>query len=792
MRIKCVEIHNYKRLSNCKIEFGETKTLFVGANNSGKTSAMHALRHFLGGEKDFTLYDFTASNWKTIDAIGADWFARDFDQPWDEDFLALKTWDSILPFLDIWLEVEADELQFIPTFIPSLEWDGEPIGLRILLDPEGGKKKLETLAAEYIAAKKSVKEVCDASSKLKLWPESLSDYLKGRNNEGLVEHHFALTVFLLDPTKHNSEEEQEETEPDYSYIRSQAPLSHSDLKKLFQVDYIEAQRGFSDTEQGSILTGQFRAYYDTHLNEKESPDKSDVDVLQLLQDIENTYDCQLSKSFQKPLEELGNLGYPGFHNPKPTLNVKLSSFAGLEHNAAVEHSLCDDPSIRLPDFANGMGYQNLIFMTFAMMSFRDSWMRVGKRGKRASSEDIPFPRLHLVLIEEPEAHLHAQVQRVFVERAYATLRKHDRLGDKTEFTTQLAISTHSSCIVMGADFCDLRYFRRAVADLSLGIPFSSVVNMHDTFLSTPKKGKKNSNKKKEIEEIEETGTDTRRFATRYIRSTHCDLFFADAIIIVEGNAERMLLPRFIHQSYPVLDSSYLSILEIGGSHAYRMLPLIEKLGLPCLIITDLDSANGGGHHVAEQPKRREAQITTNNTLKNWFGPAETTKHTLVDELLTVYETGSLMSKGSCPLRVAYQGPVSVKIEDGEAEEYLPYTFEDALIVNNLEAFKNSSLDCEFRCIIEAIEASSSVEALSEKLYDVIKGPKGSDGKRGKGIEKAAFVLDLIESDIFEKLNTPSYIADGLTWLQKAVQKRDLQILSLPKQQIEEQPGSKKQ
>jgi hypothetical protein len=118
-----------------------------------------------------------------------------------------------------------------------------------------------------------------------------------------------------------------------------------------------------------------------------------------------------------------------------------------------------------------------------------------------------------------------------------------------------------------------------------------------------------------------------------------------------------------------------------------MLPLIEKLGLPCLIITDLDSANGGGHHVAEQPKRREAQITTNNTLKNWFGPAETTKHTLVDELLTVYETGSLMSKGSCPLRVAYQGPVSVKIEDGEAEEYLPYTFEDALIVNNLEAFK---------------------------------------------------------------------------------------------------------
>ena len=48
------------------------------------------------------------------------------------------------------------------------------------------------------------------------------------------------------------------------------------------------------------------------------------------------------------------------------------------------------------------------------MSFRDDWMQVGKAGKKIlagdPAEDPSFPPLHLVLIEEPEAHLHAQLR----------------------------------------------------------------------------------------------------------------------------------------------------------------------------------------------------------------------------------------------------------------------------------------------------------------------------------------------------------------------------------------------
>ena len=92
------------------------------------------------------------------------------------------------------------------------------------------------------------------------------------------------------------------------------------------------------------------------------------------------------------------------------------------------------------------------------MSFRDAWMRVGKASKGAvvaSTEP-----LHLVLIEEPEAHLHAQVQQVFIKKAYDVLRAHEDLGDNHRLRTQLVASTHSSHVAHETPFDCLRYFRR--------------------------------------------------------------------------------------------------------------------------------------------------------------------------------------------------------------------------------------------------------------------------------------------------------------------------------------------
>ena len=153
-------------------------------------------------------------------------------------------------------------------------------------------------------------------------------------------------------------------------------------------------------------------------------------------------------------------------------------------------------------------------------------MRVGKAAKKQDDDEIIQP-LHIVLVEEPEAHLHAQVQQVFIKKAYGVLRNNSRL--KTDqFNTQMIVSTHSSHVAHELAFTCLRYFRREPASKKGEVPSVTVINLSNTF------GSEN---------------DTSRFAARYIRSTDCDLFFADAVILVEGSAERMLIPHFIRHKF---------------------------------------------------------------------------------------------------------------------------------------------------------------------------------------------------------------------------------------------------
>ncbi|MCP2848792.1 ATP-dependent endonuclease, partial [Salmonella enterica] len=79
-----------------------------------------------------------------------------------------------------------------------------------------------------------------------------------------------------------------------------------------------------------------------------------------------------------------------------------------------------------------------------------------------------------------------------------------------------------------------------------------------------------------------TDSDIRSFLERYLKLAHCDLFFADGAVLVEGNVERLLLPQMIANAAPRLQSTYLTVLEIGGAFGYRFKALIEFLGLTTL------------------------------------------------------------------------------------------------------------------------------------------------------------------------------------------------------------------
>ncbi|RYG13585.1 MAG: hypothetical protein EOO07_17525, partial [Chitinophagaceae bacterium] len=118
MKTKCVLIRNFRRLKEVLIDFEEDISIFVGANNSGKTSAAYALDMFVNGHKDkFSIYDFTSCCWEKINKIG--------DKP-EQSIEDSEELPSIS--LDLWFDFKANDLHRIMALLPELDWEGTVVG----------------------------------------------------------------------------------------------------------------------------------------------------------------------------------------------------------------------------------------------------------------------------------------------------------------------------------------------------------------------------------------------------------------------------------------------------------------------------------------------------------------------------------------------------------------------------------------------------------------------------------------------------------------------------------------
>lgn len=719
MRISSICIQNFRKLYQCHIDFSNTTTLFVGANNSGKTSAMDALGKFLAG-RSFTFNDITISNREMINRIGNQWEVADCEKP-----DSISAWGKLLPSLDVWLNVDPQDIHYVVGIIPTLKWRGGRLGVRLIYQP----RKIDNLFTEYRDAFFSARETekfGPTGKSVRLFPNNLCEYL-----ERHLASYFTIKTYILDPAKFDIESPQETA-------FEMECLVDNPLRGIIRINMIDAQRNLSDPDKydGSDsdrtrLSTKIRGYYDKYLDPEKKPLPEDLEILAATEQARTIFDNNLKSKFQPAIKELEELGYPGVANPHITIASKVTTTEMLRHDSAVQYSLGEkDDGMTLPEKYNGLGYQNLISIVFDLISYRDGWMRAGKSG----TKDEAIEPLHLVLVEEPEAHLHVQVQQVFIRKAYSVLRNHEKLGENKAFSTQLVISTHSSHIAREEEFSNLRYFKRMPKNFECKVATSKVVNLSDAF------GKDD---------------DTERFVTRYLQTTHCDLFFADGAILVEGSAEHMLLPHFIRNKYPKLNQRYITILNINGKHAHRLDPLINKLALPTLVISDLDSAEPTGHHKKAEPVRKQGLISGNYAITNWL-----IKKKLLDDLIDLPDVNKVFTRQSvCPyqIRIAYQTPIKVCYQSNTIEA-LARTFEDSLIYSNWDIFKGLSTSDSGKLIKElkeGLDNGDSFETIKSAIFESL---KQSD-------VKAEFALDLIYSIDPAVITVPQYIDDGLNWLE---------------------------
>lgn len=720
MKIQSVHIRNYRKLKNCHIDFGEKETVLVGANNSGKTSAISAIVGFLKNTDRFTLKEFTATNWALINEIGEKWLENDSV---DEALLSSHQWDTIVPSMDVWINVEDGEQYRVNHLIPSLStWDGKKVGVR----GQYGPKDVKKLYTAYKEAKTKA-NILESTEEWKkagypeLYPRNLCDFLgKGLN----LKEYFNVKYYIIDPALDPIEEDKVQETPDHE-------LDSNPFESLIRVDTILASRDFSDPGGQSnsdidTLSKQFQQYYKSCGLEDEELTSEGLNLLGGIAIANKTYDEKLRKTFEMPVGELKNINYPGFQNPEIKIRSKIQIEEAIKHDSAVQFAIQGMEQLVLPEKYNGLGYRNLISIYMKLIDFREKWLRTFSDGENIEP-------IHIVFVEEPEAHLHAQAQQVFVRKAFEALCNNELIKEHPWLNTQLVLSTHSNHIVNELDLNCMRYFRRVIGDSK--IPISKVVNLSSTF-------------GKDEEE-------TKQFVTRYIRLTHCDIFFSDAVILVEGPAEKILVPNFLTKAG--LDSYYISVIEINGRHAHSFRKLIEKIGIATLIITDIDAAetkigkDGKKHLSSVITSKGKGYKTSNPSIKNWLPEKEK-----IDDLLVLDEKEKIIGN----VKIAFQTSINVKWDKDTKDlvEICPYTFEDALIFTNLELFRQDGLKKMggITTISNLLRKSDSANELQQCIFEKLESK--SDFK------KADFAVSLLYKNDFIDLEAPAYIKEGLNWM----------------------------
>lgn len=720
MKIQSVHIRNYRKLKNCHIDFGEKETVLVGANNSGKTSAISAIVWFLKNTDRFTLKEFTATNWALINEIGEKWLEHDSV---DEALLSSHQWDNIVPSMDVWINVEDGEQYRVNHLIPSLiSWDGKKVGVRGQYEPTD-IKKLYTVYKEAKLKAKALEdtEEWEKAGSPELYPKNLCDFLgKGLN----LREYFDVKYYIIDPALDPDNEDDVQITPDNE-------IGNNPLDGLIKVDTILASRDLSDPEGQTdsdidTLSKQFQQYYKSNGQEDEELTCEGLKLLGGIVTANKTYDEKLKKTFEVPVGELKNINYPGFQNPEIKIRSKIQIEESIKHDSAVQFAIQGMEELALPEKYNGLGYRNLISIYLKLIDFREKWLKGLSEGKNVEP-------IHIVFVEEPEAHLHAQAQQVFVKKAFEALCNNKLIEANPWLSTQLVLSTHSNHVVNELDLICMRYFKRVV-DVGGKIPVSKVVNLSNTF-----------------------GTDdeTKQFVTRYIRLTHCDIFFSDAVILVEGPAEKILVPSFLEKAG--LDSYYISVIEVNGRHAHSFRKLIGKIGIATLIVTDIDATET---KVGEDGKERHPPVITakgkgyktgNPSIKSWLSGKEQ-----IDDLLALDGKEKLVSN----VRIAFQTPVSVKWDKNKDDvtEVCPYTFEDALIFTNLELFRQKGLKKmgTITTIANMLKHSNSANELQNEIFKKLESKSG--------FQKADFAISLLYKDDFVDLVAPLYIQEGLEWM----------------------------
>ena len=213
-----------------------------------------------------------------------------------------------------------------------------------------------------------------------------------------------------------------------------------------------------------------------------------------------------------------------------------------------------------------LGGANLIFLTLKLLEYK----------YRKEKDKIA----NFLLIEEPEAHIHTHIQKA--------------LFDKLNYTdTQIIYSTHSTHISEVSNISSMNILGK----------YRNYSEVYQPFIGLGEE---------EIMKVQ-----------RFLDAIRSNLLFAKSVILVEGDAEEILIPIMVKQTLGVsLDELGISIINVRSTGFENLAQLFhnQRIKKRCAIITDLDaSITGQKTEASKRGKTRKEKLDALKKWNKWIG-----------------------------------------------------------------------------------------------------------------------------------------------------------------------------